>query len=328
MKSVLILDLTCPRPYDGTSLLKEGLGGTEATVIRISEGLATSAKIVVAQHNRNITQEVNGVTYCNLESIPTDKYVSIIHLRTSITVPHFKSKYPAAKHVVWAHDLTGSQFVSDLQVVQDFEVKLLGVSRFHQQQIQDVALRCMDQVKNLRVGFIYNPVVVNKTGVEVDPTKLVFFSSPHKGLKETIENFRVLRNMDKDFTLYIANPGYDNRQVELGEGVVNLGSLTHAEILKHVESAFAVYYPNFIVPETFGLVMAEANAVGTPVLAHPFGAAPELLSKEQLVDGRKEVEFNNRLLKWKKEGRLAVKADPRFEINAILAQWRKELCLN
>lgn len=325
MKPILILDLTCPRPYDGTSLAKEGLGGTEATVIRIAEGLASDVKVVVAQHNRNYTQEVNAVTYCNLETIPDERFGSVIHLRTAITVPHFKEKHPGAKHLVWAHDLIGSQFVADLQVVQDFEVKLLGVSRFHKQQIQDVALRCMDTVKNLRVGYIYNPVVATKSNVDVDPNKLVFFSSPHKGLKETIENFRILKNMDNSFKLYIANPGYDNRQVELGPDVINLGSLTHSEVLKHVESAFAVYYPNFIVPETFGLVMAESNAVGTPVLAHPFGAAIELLNKEQLIDGRKEIEFNQRLLKWKREGRPVVKADPRFELKTILEQWRKEL---
>jgi glycosyltransferase involved in cell wall biosynthesis len=56
-----------------------------------------------------------------------------------------------------------------------------------------------------------------------------------------------------------------------------LGTLTPAQTLEQAASALCVFMPNFVLPETFGLVFAEANAVGTPVLAHDCGAAREVL---------------------------------------------------
>src|SRR5581483_2147599 len=44
-----------------------------------------------------------------------------------------------------------------------------------------------------------------------------------------------------------------------------------------------VFYPKFVLPETFGLVFAEASAVGTPVLTHDCGAAAEVLADPRQV---------------------------------------------
>lgn len=56
---VLFIDPCCPKPYDPQVLATESLGGTEATVIRVAEGLASKDHVVVVkQHNR--TDEYQG----------------------------------------------------------------------------------------------------------------------------------------------------------------------------------------------------------------------------------------------------------------------------
>jgi glycosyltransferase involved in cell wall biosynthesis len=62
----------------------------------------------------------------------------------------------------------------------------------------------------------------------------------------------------------------------LGDGIEYLGEVPHDEKLALLENAHALLNP-IQWPEPFGLVMIEALASGTPVLAFPNGAAPEIV---------------------------------------------------
>jgi glycosyltransferase involved in cell wall biosynthesis len=75
---------------------------------------------------------------------------------------------------------------------------------------------------------------------------------------------------------------YFDREVapRLGDGIEYLGEVEHADKLDLLAGARAVLFP-IRWNEPFGLVMIEALACGTPVLAFPEGAAPEVID-----DGR------------------------------------------
>jgi glycosyltransferase involved in cell wall biosynthesis len=62
----------------------------------------------------------------------------------------------------------------------------------------------------------------------------------------------------------------------LGGGVEYLGEVSHDDKLRLLGGAVALLNP-IQWPEPFGLVMIEALACGTPVLAFPSGAAPEIV---------------------------------------------------
>ncbi|MFO1186164.1 MAG: glycosyltransferase [Alphaproteobacteria bacterium] len=62
----------------------------------------------------------------------------------------------------------------------------------------------------------------------------------------------------------------------LGPGVDYLGELRAAEKFSLLADAQALLNP-IAWPEPFGLVMIEALAVGTPVIASPLGAGPEIV---------------------------------------------------
>jgi glycosyltransferase involved in cell wall biosynthesis len=75
------------------------------------------------------------------------------------------------------------------------------------------------------------------------------------------------------------------------------------------------------VPETFGLVFGESHAVGTPVLAHHFGAAPEMLSPAEVLDARNLDAVTNRLADWCRNGRPTVAARPEYLIAEVARRW-------
>jgi glycosyltransferase involved in cell wall biosynthesis len=115
-----------------------------------------------------------------------------------------------------------------------------------------------------------------------------------------------------------------------------------------------LFLPNFSVPETFGLVLAESNSVGTPVLAHPIGAAPEVLGNtEQLVPVPWVQAYINKalnetfgestrvpaflsmlgfynsylekILKWRSGDLPHVRANPNFSLDVVASEWLKLL---
>lgn len=133
-------------------------------------------------------------------------------------------------------------------------------------------------------------------------------------------------------------------------GIEWLGPLPHARAVAEMRSALCVFYPNFVLPETFGLVFAEASAVGTPVLTHDCGAAAEVLAdREQLLPVPPAARRHERMARllphalrpmlaaraerrglfepyvervraWRRE-RPRTNADPRFRLPAVAERW-------
>jgi len=126
-----------------------------------------------------------------------------------------------------------------------------------------------------------------------------------------------------DLTLAVADPGYlawDTGPVP--EGVQFLGTLPHHELIAQMRRSLCLFYPQVTFSETFGLVIAEANAVGLPVLAHRGrGANDEVVGDAgQLVDVRKTGQIIARLRDWQTRFP-AVRGNPAFRLSTVAQAW-------
>src|SRR4029077_5404911 len=83
--------------------------------------------------------------------------------------------------------------------------------------------------------------------------------------------------------LLVGNPAYKRGHAAGRGGVEYLGPQPQAQMHAVVRGALCTFAPNFVLPETFGLVYAESKALGTPVLAHDCGAAAEGTADEHQV---------------------------------------------
>lgn len=326
--NILFYDGVCPKEYSHDTLINGVLGGTEATVLRIGESLeGLGYDVVYKQRHRTST---TGRFEALDSSLSTPPKV-VITLRDAGHYISNKKRWPKARHFLWLHDYVSGEYQQHLQHhLKDGSAEVIAVSEFHKSNITD-ALYTLCLKGKIKVKRIYNPIhfpdfdSASYLFPQIDERKLVFFSSPHKGLDYTLKMFSYLINIDPTYKLYIANPGYIKGEIESHPNVINLGSLTHIEVIKHVESALCVFYPNITFPETFGLVYAEANSVGTPVLAHPIGAAREVLdpNKGQLIDCRLYKDVVDTVIKWGKGSRPDVGVNSKFEIHSIVEDWLK-----
>ena len=124
---------------------------------------------------------------------------------------------------------------------------------------------------------------------------------------------------------------------------------------REVRSALCTFFPNFVIPETFGLVFAESHALGTPVLAHDCGAAAEIVGDPaQLLPVSTAARcyeaaagalpaswrrgparlaaaaglfdaYIERIRHWRGGARPQTGPDPRFRLSLIREQWQRLL---
>src|SRR5690606_24448046 len=165
---------------------------------------------------------------------------NIIVLRTPVPMAFLHDNFRDAKFFLWLHDLlaTNDELLRSIPLLEEVKPTILGVSQFHKTHIIEGIMRSTDFPRGYKVDYVYNPVddlLVPDYAQTVDLNKVVFFSSPHKGLEQVLTVFDYTRErLGGNLTLYIANPGYHDSPETSRPGVVNLGKLPHAEIISHV----------------------------------------------------------------------------------------------
>jgi glycosyltransferase involved in cell wall biosynthesis len=349
MSSILFYDPVCQQPYDTRTLREQAMGGTEATLTRIADALGA----FVMQHNRT---EAFG------SYLPPARLAGIEHVvinRDSRALPVVRELFPQACVYLWIHDLLrpGSRrarwLATTTSLMRDMSVSVVCVSDTQRRGVE-ATLEQMGLDGSVRARTVYNPVCdeLQPDGSAVDPDKLVFFSSPNKGLAYTLDAFRAIRRRMPELYLRVGNPGYKRSRTAGIPGVEWLGPQPQERIHVEVRSALCTFMPNFVIPETFGLVFAESRAVGTPVLTHDCGAAAEVVGDPNQVlslsHAHRRYEamvhplsialragparladrlglldaYIERIGTWHAGGRPKTGPDPRFRLTAVLEHWR------
>lgn len=352
MSAILFFDPVCARPYDTETLRSQAMGGTEATVVRVADALGA----LVVQHNR---------TGASGRYLPPRHDAAITHVivnRDSRALPVVHELYPNARLYLWLHDRVrpGSKrarrLAADVAILRDLEVGVICVSDTQRHAVE-AALSWMDAGERVCACTVYNPVdeQLQPDGSPIDDRKLVFLSSPNKGLKFTLDAFRAVRRAMPDMRLIVGNPGYKADRLARLAGVEYLGPQPQHRIHAEVRTSLCTFFPNFVIPETFGLVFAESRALGTPVLAHDCGAALEVLGDPAQVlpvtaamrayegvlggwaAGWRGVParmaatlglfdvYIERVRAWRAGGRPVTGPDPRFRLSAVTRRWHEVL---
>jgi glycosyltransferase involved in cell wall biosynthesis len=352
MSSVLFYDPSCQRPYDTRTLRQQATGGTEASVTRIADALGA----FVMQHNRT---EAFG------SYLPPGRIAGIEHVilnRDSRALPKVRELYPDAKTYLWVHDQLnpgskrGRRLASTAEHLRERNVTIVCVSDSQRRGVE-ATVRRIGVADVVRAVTIYNPVSDDLVpdDTPVDERKLVFFSSPNKGLAFSLDAFRALHERMPDLRLQVGNPGYKIRKSAAIDGVEYLGPQPQERIHREVRSALCTFFPNFVLPETFGLVFAESRAVGTPILTCDCGAAAEIVGDPRQVlpvtFGQRAYEatfqslspawrrgpariadslglfdaYIERIRVWRAGGRPVTGPDPRFRLSQVADQWRAML---
>lgn len=349
MSSILFWDPSCLRPYDSWTIRNRACGGAESSLARIAETLDAQ----VVQHNRS---EVYGHYH------PPGRIPGITHVvvnRDPGALERVCELYPDARLLLWVHDqirpgsTRGRRLASTTTLLRERSIDIVCVSEWQHRCVSDT-LRRVQGGERIQVHTIYNPIdaALAPDGSAVDLDKLVFFSSPNKGLKFALDAFQAMRRRIPSLRLVVGNPGYKRGPRDEIAGVTYLGPQPQAWMHAEVRTALCTFSPNIAIPETFGLVFAESLALGTPVLAHDCGAAGEIIGDSaqllpisarlrayegmlgklspRLRHGPARIAdrlglfdaYAERIGKWRAGARPQTGPDPRFQLARVAEQWR------
>jgi glycosyltransferase involved in cell wall biosynthesis len=327
---VIFIDNTTPKPYEQSTLEHSALGGTEATVIRVAEALGfIGLKTAVFQHNQDMPVSGKDSYYLPFSMLDDADPEIVVMLRGV----QFVDKFPRAKKISWHEDDPSQGPLREtLLAMRDtfikYGVTVVGASKWHAGVLSEL-LCYPNETSNPKVTYIYNPVpdqlyVPRSTDVKYYPHKLVWPASPHKGLERAMGLVERLVDVsgDKDYRLYIFNPGYFGDSGKHSQYVVNCGAVPCKELWQHMSESLCVFYPTEF-RETFGCIAAEANAVHTPVLTHNIAALAETVAGRRQFCERDDKSVIDTVMKWRAGERPTVYGQDRFRLSEVIPEWVK-----
>lgn len=340
IKTILFLDNTYPQAYQVSTLETQAIGGTESSIIKTAQILSQSFYVLVAQKYRNEThKETQQLSFISKDSITQYQPDYIIVLRKYPLLKKLQKAFPQAKLFLWIHTYKNYEYAFKRMGLAQTKTTVICNSKTHQEDTSKLLNKTLLGKlfslisKQTIVTFCYNPIEKPShqkilANVNRDLNKLLFFSSPNKGLTQIIKCFNAINKTLPELKLYIANPGYKkDSNTSTNTRIEILGSLPHKKMMEHLSQSLCVFYPQDSFAETFGLIYAEANAYGTAVLGHDIGSAREILHvNNKLVDANNYDQITKTIMSWQKNYP-NVSYNNNFSDETILSQW-KELFLN
>ena len=295
--------------YDGSTLEKQGLGGSESAVILMAKELAKlDFEVTVFNNCLDSTHSTpgvyNNVTYIDNSSAKLHNEIYDIVVVSRTAIPFIDNSYPflhkAKKKILWLHDtfIEGDQFVEDLVVNGNID-HIFTLSDWHTSYIlncehgkkrnYEVLKKKVFQTRNGAVQHIANVDLSKK-----DKNHFVYNASATKGMIPLVEDIwpQIKKHVPQAKLSVIggyyrfregAEPdAQENTVAQLAQrqdlkdlGITFTGVIPQYEIAKILADAWMMLYPGAF-PETFGISSVESLLYNTPLVTTTFGALEEV----------------------------------------------------
>jgi glycosyltransferase involved in cell wall biosynthesis len=294
--------------YDGETLSKQGLGGSESAVILMAKELQNIGFEVTVFNNckdgsNSKAGIYDGVRYIdNADSKSHNENYDIAIVSRTVT-PFVSQDWPflhtAKKRILWLHDtfIEGDQIMEELAVsgkidhiftLSDWHTSYILTCAHGKKRNYEVLKRKIFQTRNGAVCHIPEVDLSKK-----DPNHFVYNASATKGMIPLVENIwpEIKKRLPQARLSIIggyyrfregADPDEQENTVEqLSKrqdlkdlGITFTGVIPQAEIAKILANAWMMLYPGAF-PETFGISSLESLLYKTPLMTTRFGALEE-----------------------------------------------------
>lgn len=294
--------------YDGSTLEKQGLGGSESAVILISKELAKIGFDVTVYNNcidgtRSSPGLYDGVLYKDNTEAKNDnsRYDIVIVSRT--VLPFVTNDWPfihtAKKRMLWLHDtfIEGDNIMEELVVsgkidhiftLSDWHTSYILNANHGNRRNYEVLKKSVFQTRNGAVCHIPEIDLSKK-----DPNHFVYNASATKGMLPLVNDIwpKIHEKLPQARLTVIggyyrfhegaAPDAQENTVEQLSKrqdlkdmGITFTGVIPQYEIAKILASAWMMLYPGAF-PETFGISSLESLLYKTPLVTTRFGALEE-----------------------------------------------------
>jgi glycosyltransferase involved in cell wall biosynthesis len=270
-----------PKLYGGTervvSWLSEELVrlGHDVTLFASGDSM-TTAKLVAGCHE-SLRLSPESIDYLAHHFVQMEQ---VLRHKDEFDLIHFHTDYlhyPLSRRERYTHVTTlhGRLDIPDLVPLYNVygEMPVISISDAQREPLPRLNWQ----------GTVHHGLPIDSYKFQRKPgTYLAFLgrTSPEKGLDGAIEIARAagmplkiaakVDKADQEYFETVIQPLLDSSGVEF------VGEIGYPEKNEFLGNAAALLFP-IAWPEPFGIVMIEAMACGTPVIAYPFGSVPEVV---------------------------------------------------
>lgn len=260
-----------------------GMGGTEAQIVWVAEGLAAAGYSVgVINRGPFASQSPAGVKYFPMG----DLVRGVIEPKTEVLISMRSGALPPGiefnRLFYWLHDIPDDNLRGVHEVLGRMpDARVICVSEQQRSMCPDGWDERSSVIHNAIPDWVYE--------VKWEPTvkNFVYLSAAQKGLDATLDiwdNLQTRSKVVKKSILQVAVPGYDQpdeKRIKRAKNVYFGGSHPLWRVVHMLkESKGGLFYVN-VKPETFGIVPVMAEIIGAPcrvLCVNDVGALDEVLN--------------------------------------------------
>lgn len=274
--------------------LKDGLGGSETAVVEMARRWGKAGYKVTVFNSVKVEKVYGNVTYTPYEKVDfADRFDVFVSWRNPLLSSQF-SVY-ADKKVLWLHDVP-NPLDFDAEVIASYD-KIIVLSQFHRTFIPAVPEEKVYYSSNgIDAGLIEE---IEKEGIERNPRKIIYASSPDRGLENLLDILPAVKEQVPDvevvwaygWNTFDALRSHDPHALEWKQrmvdrmnelGVKQLGRLGKQDLLREYFSSGIWAYPtNF--EEINCIVAQEAQACGCYPVTTGYAALEEMQKRGMKV---------------------------------------------
>ena len=265
------------------------LGATELAVLDIATRLAHTHRVaILLQARRNTTvSKATGIVLASPNDLKLLKHTKnfVFVASTSASkelVQHFPawvSRYPAAAKYMWVRDARAHEAPAKAGILKTKGIVVVAASRWHAKLLRSEVQRHGWGAASTAEpsGPFFHPIgdVLSKplTSPPVESTNtrthLFFYgdSSQPDSLQPALDCTRKLHTMGHGkLQLHVAWSSAPQPKLAATVGVISRGVMRRAELARNLRDALGLLFPSAYTQPS-GIMYAEANAAGCPVLA-------------------------------------------------------------
>lgn len=279
--------ITCPQAamyqWDENVAKSRGIGGSETAVVQMSRHLRNmTGNPVRIFMDRPEALEIDGVFYEPMNKMAP--YFAVNEPRAHIAWRH-NIKLTNAPTYLWSHDLA----CPGIDVTGNY-TEVMALSEFHKNYIHHIFKVPRETIRVTRNGIDlkrFEGLDFSKK----DPNKIVFSSSPDRGLDRAIRVVEAARQATKKSLELHCFYGFDNmeklgltnevtrlrRMINERDWVKFHGNVQQDRLVTHLQDAKAWIYPTDFL-ETFCITALEMLACQVAPVVRAHGALPFTLS--------------------------------------------------
>lgn len=322
-------------PWDQESVFTKGAGGSETAVVEMAMRWGKMGYEVTVYGTVEKSISYGNVTYIPFDELNLgDEFNIFVSWRNPQIYQDFDIK--AVKKYLWLHDVPDAKQVQ--QVCQKIN-KVIVLSKFHRSLIPSVPDEQIYITNNgVNVEMIEE---VEKEKIERNPKKIIYCSSPDRGLERALDIFEMAKKEIPDLQMTFAY-GWNNfdrirtdatslewkkklvnKMKQLG--VVDKGRLNKKDLLREMFSSHIWLYPSAF-EEINCIVSQENQCCGVYPLTTGYAAVAENQLGGFKCDTNEEfVDRIKKITKFPTDNKMITLARERFGWQRTATEWANDL---